>query len=228
MLVAVCARLPAQGVLTCCLDFIHGRLAVAPFEPSEELRFQLIVFLGSLLPQSVEALEKGLDKVVDILAHAVRDTYPEVKKAGCDVIGVLAPAAQASGVTLDARTKAFAKLVKACTPALKHQHRTVRQASLAAISTLCVHSPARALLSAVRDALPAVVSLAFDRAPKLRELVLDALAGEFRGSFYVVSNFDSAFFFFFFRVLARLAAGAKTHRGRPGWAGARAVGSAVR
>lgn len=178
-------------------------------EPSEELRLKLLQLLLKLVecekakhfarlaaasssatqsPSSSDSASSSpplqivygsLDKLVAIVLKTVNDPFPDLKKASCDLVTLLAEllALNPQGITHQARNDAANALQKALLPNLKHQHSQVRLQSLSAFGSVVRQMGGESLSSATIDALPVLSSLLGDRTPKVREVFIVELSG---------------------------------------------------
>jgi dynein assembly factor 5 len=142
---------------------------------------------------SLQNVFSNLDKLVSIVLKTVNDPFADLKKESCVLISLLASLLatahpSAIGLSAVARTEAGNALQKCLLPNLKHQHSQVRVQSLQAFGALVrsaggggggsdSSSDSSSLSTATLEALPLLSSLAFDRTPRVREVLIEEVVG---------------------------------------------------
>jgi dynein assembly factor 5 len=176
VVVALTGFLDCQGSLHVFVPVAHERLTSAKdSEASEEIRLMLLQVLGTLLPKEGASFYHSLDGLVEILAKALADPFPDLKKECCQCVTQLVQLIKdCDEVPTKNKEKAFAALTVPLGANLKHQHSRVRLSALQSLGAIVVSSGPDLLESTV-ELLPLLSSLSLDRAPLIRQALAEQM-----------------------------------------------------
>jgi hypothetical protein len=144
-----------KGYLGVFIDQIHARVVAnqSKKEPAEELRFELLSVLRTLLTAEGVEVTQHAGKVVDVLVAGLGDSFPDAKSEAAKCVMQLAASVseEKCELTPEKRTQHFSTLAKTLERNLKHQHSAVRLVSFMALSTMMKNSPGGKLPEWMRE-----------------------------------------------------------------------------
>lgn len=163
-----------------CVITLHSRIAPKKGsgnepEPAEEVRLEVVKLLRLLLAREEESFYTKLSLLVELLAKAITDPFPDLKKETAATIIVLAEfLAKTEEVPFETKDKHYTTLVKAVAGNLGHQHGRVRITAIQAIGAV-VKARGGDLAKCIVELMPVLNKLTQDRSASVRKALPPAM-----------------------------------------------------